>query len=38
LRWVQVPWYTYQVSERLVQAFKINRGVTQTHIDSNVIS
>jgi hypothetical protein len=22
LRWAQLPWYTYQVSQRLVQAFK----------------
>jgi hypothetical protein len=29
LRWVQVPWYKFQVSWRLVQTFK--EGDTQTH-------
>jgi hypothetical protein len=41
LRWAKVPWYTYQVSLRLVQAFLScwrGGGYTYWHTDSKVIS
>jgi hypothetical protein len=39
LRWVQLPWYSYQISYRLVQAFKCQNGEsdwdTQTALRSH---